>query len=73
MTLQSPTHQGVHRFPCARDCPFVGLVPFSEEDEAFFFGREREAQILSDNVLAARLTILYGASGVGKSRCCGRH
>ena len=32
-----------------------------------FFGRERESEIIAANVLAARLTVLYGPSGVGKS------
>src|SRR5262249_1255011 len=38
-----------------------------EEDALFFFGRERERQILAKNLRAARLTILYGESGAGKS------
>lgn len=48
-------------------CPFVGLAPFGEMDEAFFFGRDRQAAIIADNLLAFRLTLLYGPSGVGKS------
>jgi WD40 repeat protein len=49
--------------------PFKGLVPFedSEMDALLFFGRERESEIIAANVLAARLTVLYGPSGVGKS------
>jgi len=49
--------------------PFRGLVPFgdSELDALLFFGRERETEIAVANLLAARLTILYGPSGVGKS------
>jgi WD40 repeat protein len=47
--------------------PYVGLVPYGEEDSAFFFGREAECEIISANLLASRLTLLYGASGVGKS------
>ena len=51
------------------DSPYKGLVPFedSELDALLFFGRERESGIISENVLAARLTVLYGPSGVGKS------
>lgn len=49
------------------ECPYVGLVPFRESDERFFFGREHEAAVIADNLLAFRLTILYGPSGVGKS------
>ncbi len=47
--------------------PYRGLVPYREEDEPFFFGREREREIIAANLLAARLTLLYGTSGVGKS------
>src|SRR3954471_22291650 len=49
--------------------PFKGLAAFedSELDALFFFGRERERQVLLANLLAARLTVLYGESGVGKS------
>ena len=36
-------------------------------DALLFFGRERETEIVTANVLAARLTVLYGPSGVGKT------
>ncbi len=48
-------------------CPYVGLQPYTEQDSAFFFGRERDQRIITSNLYAARLTVLYGASGVGKS------
>lgn len=48
-------------------CPYVGLRPFREEDRPYFFGRENEIRTIADNLYGARLTILYGASGVGKS------
>jgi WD40 repeat protein len=48
-------------------CPYVGLQPFEESDREFFFGRERDQRIIISNLLTAPLTILYGASGVGKS------
>ena len=47
--------------------PYKGLVPYSDEDAEFFFGRERERNFITANLLAERLTLLYGASGVGKS------
>lgn len=47
--------------------PFVGLEPYEESDAPFFFGREREEGILVGNLRGFRLTVLYGASGVGKS------
>lgn len=47
--------------------PYKGLEHFAEQDAAFFFGRDVETQIVVANVLASRLTLLYGESGVGKS------
>jgi WD40 repeat protein len=49
--------------------PFKGLAAFgdSEIDALLFFGREREREAIVANVLANRLTILFGPSGVGKS------
>ena len=43
------------------------MQPFEEADREFFFGRERDQRIIISNLLASPLTILYGASGVGKS------
>jgi hypothetical protein len=50
-----------------RDCPYVGLDPFKSEYAPFFFGRERDSRVIADSVAARRITILFGASGVGKS------
>ena len=36
-------------------------------DALLFFGRERDREIVVANLVASRLTVLYGASGVGKS------
>src|SRR5436190_10816336 len=47
--------------------PFKGLVPYSEEDAQFFFGRETIRDIIIASLQSWRLTLLYGASGVGKS------
>ena len=47
--------------------PYIGLVPYTEQDSRFFFGREREQRIVVANLFASHLTLLYGASGVGKS------
>lgn len=51
------------------ESPYKGLVPFEDTDvdALLFFGRERESAIIEENVLAARLTVLYGPSGVGKT------
>lgn len=48
-------------------CPYRGLVPFTEQDAGTFFGRDAEIRVIGANLLAARLTLLYGDSGVGKS------
>jgi WD40 repeat protein len=49
--------------------PYKGLAPFedSEQDALLFFGRERECEVVVANMLATRVTVLYGESGVGKS------
>lgn len=47
--------------------PYIGLGPYDRDDADFFFGREREVDLISANLMASRLTILYGPSGVGKS------
>lgn len=47
--------------------PYKGLIPYSEEDALFFFGRDRDRRIITANLLGSRLTLLYGATGVGKS------
>jgi WD40 repeat protein len=49
------------------ESPFKGLMPYSEDDARFFFGREPETEIITANLVASRLTLLYGESGVGKS------
>lgn len=50
-----------------RISPYQGLIPYSEEDAPFFFGREKETRLIIANLFASSLTLLYGASGVGKS------
>jgi WD40 repeat protein len=47
--------------------PYKGLLPFTAEDSDFFFGREVERELIAANLMAARLTVLYGPSGVGKT------
>jgi len=49
--------------------PYKGLDFYtaSEEDALFFVGRDTERKLIVSNQIASRLTILYGASGVGKS------
>ena len=49
--------------------PYKGLAAFddSEQDALLFFGRESDRDAIVSNLLAGRLTVLYGPSGVGKS------
>jgi WD40 repeat protein len=50
-----------------RKSPYQGLVPYSEDDSDYFFGRTVWRDVITDHLLAYRLTLLYGPSGVGKS------
>jgi hypothetical protein len=59
----APTSEAAAR----RDSPFLGLVPYSLDDAAYFFGRDDWCANVTDNLLAYRVSILYGASGIGKS------
>lgn len=48
-------------------CPYFGLQPATENEAQYFFGRENDLQIIKINLYGQPLTVLYGASGVGKS------
>jgi len=50
-----------------RRSPYQGLIPYEEEDAPFFFGRPNETRLIAANLFATPLTLLYGASGAGKS------
>jgi WD40 repeat protein len=49
--------------------PYKGLAPFddSEIDALLFFGREHDSEVIAANLMAARVTVLYGPTGVGKT------
>src|SRR5262249_34708821 len=49
--------------------PFKGLAPFGDSyvDALLFFGRSRETETIAANLQAARLTVLFGPAGVGKT------
>ena len=49
------------------DIPYKGLMPYSEEDAPYFYGRKNWVEIITNNLMASRLSVLYGSSGVGKS------
>jgi WD40 repeat protein len=50
-------------------CPYKGLASFDESDQdaVFFFGRDSDRRLISANLMASKLTVLYGDTGVGKS------
>jgi tetratricopeptide (TPR) repeat protein len=50
-----------------QDHPWPGLVSFSEANQFFFFGREREVKELERLVRQETLTVFFGKSGLGKS------
>jgi WD40 repeat protein len=49
------------------DCPYKGLHAYTEADGEYFFGRDSDRDLVIANLMAGRLTVLYGPSGVGKS------
>src|SRR5258708_19377632 len=48
---------------------YPGAQPFSDDalSRKIFFGREREVTELTDQILANRMVVVYGRSGLGKS------
>jgi WD40 repeat protein len=63
-TLSSPDDLESGTIP---DCPYKGLHAYTEADGAYFFGRDPDRDLVIANLMAGRLTVLYGPSGVGKS------
>ncbi|NUN16388.1 MAG: CHAT domain-containing protein [Myxococcales bacterium] len=53
--------------PYDNRCPFLGLQAFSEQESAFFFGREPLVEQVTDMVLSHRVAFVVGPSGSGKS------
>jgi energy-coupling factor transporter ATP-binding protein EcfA2 len=53
--------------PAAPEWPFIGLRPYQEEDEEYFFGREEELNVLKPKVEQNRFVAIVGSSGCGKS------
>jgi hypothetical protein len=47
--------------------PYPGLRPFEKHEWAIFFGRERMADAVVDELIAKRLLVVHGDSGSGKS------
>src|SRR5438552_11781307 len=51
----------------AKQNPFPGLRPFREDEERFFFGRERQVDTMVNKLAATRFLAVVGTSGSGKS------
>ncbi len=47
--------------------PYKGLMPYDRGDQGNFFGRDHEKELLVSQILTHKLTLLYAATGVGKS------
>lgn len=47
--------------------PFLALRPFTREDAPRFFGRDADLVLVKSRLFSARTTLLFAASGVGKS------
>jgi hypothetical protein len=62
------SNNGARKIPAA---PYKGLVPYTDDDAALFFGRDAERSIIVANLRSSRFTLLYGPSGVGKSSVVG--
>ncbi|MFM9962820.1 MAG: hypothetical protein ACKV2Q_16545 [Planctomycetaceae bacterium] len=54
-----------------REHPWLGLRPFTESTQQFFFGRDREIADLFVRIRENPLTVLYGQSGLGKTSLIG--
>ena len=48
-------------------CPYPGVRPFEEEDQKFFFGRQRQINYMLSRLREDRLLALVGPSGSGKT------
>lgn len=67
MNRKSPPRAAASMRLLTPDTPYQGLASYSERDAPFFFGRETECELVIANMMASRLTVMYGASGVGKT------
>jgi len=47
--------------------PFKFLDPYSSNDFNFFFGREREIELILNLINSSKLVLIYGMSSVGKT------
>ena len=47
--------------------PYKGPLSYEIEDTDYFFGRDREADLLAAKILSTRFTLLHAQSGTGKT------
>ena len=66
---ENPFGTAAHRVDA--DSPWLGLLPFTEETQRFFFGRDAEVREVFLRVRDHSLTVLYGQSGLGKTSLIG--
>ena len=53
------------------DAPWLGLLPFTEATQRYFFGRDAELREMYLRVRDTPLTVLFGQSGLGKTSLLG--
>ena len=51
-------------------CPYKGLGSYTEADKDYFFARDSFRDLVAANLMASRLTVLYGRAALGKAHCC---
>src|SRR5215471_21474174 len=51
----------------AKQNPFLGLRPYSEQDRQILYGRDKDLILMKDRIFSARTTLLFAGSGVGKT------
>ncbi|BAY66895.1 WD-40 repeat-containing protein (plasmid) [Calothrix brevissima NIES-22] len=61
--LQRP----VPPLPLKPECPYPGMIPFSESNSDRFFGREQEVEEILEHLYQHRFITVIGSSGSGKS------
>ncbi|BCQ29990.1 TIR domain-containing protein (plasmid) [Caballeronia sp. NK8] len=62
-----PDVESVIQQAVAEVCPFRGLLPFREQDAAFYYGRSAAIEQLVATITHRSLVLVVGASGSGKS------
>ncbi|HWC26882.1 MAG TPA: CHASE2 domain-containing protein [Solirubrobacteraceae bacterium] len=66
---QHSTQRGDRLSEARPPSPYPGLAAYGDDDDdaELFFGRDRQRDLIIANLRAARLTVLHGHSGAGKT------